>query len=52
MEATIFKFAFFLLIGLAVLGLLATTITVLVLEVKVLWLWLRTRVRTAKAGQA
>ncbi len=49
MEATFFKIAFFVLIGLVILGLLAATILVAVLEVKAVWLWLRTRVRTAKA---
>jgi len=52
MEATFFKFAFFILIGLAVLGLLTMATVALVFWLRVVWLWLRAHVRTAKAGHA
>jgi len=52
MGVAIVRFAFFLLIGLAILGVLVTTITVFVLEVKVVWMWFKARMRTAKAGHA
>jgi len=52
MGVAIVRFAFFLLIGLAILGVLVTTITVFVLEVKVVWMWFKARMRTAKAGRA
>jgi len=50
MEAAFFKFAFIILMGLAMLGLLTMATTVIVLGLKVVWLWLRTRVRTANTG--
>ncbi len=50
MEATFFKFAFILLMGLAMLGLLTMATTVIVLGLKVVWLWLTTHGRTAKTG--
>jgi hypothetical protein len=52
MEASIFKFAFFLLVGLAIFGLLAMATTAVVLGLKVVWLWLRAHARTAKARHA
>jgi hypothetical protein len=52
MEASIFKFAFFLLIGLAILALLAMGTTVIVLGVKVVWSWLRAHVRPGMARHA
>lgn len=50
MEATIFKFAFFVLIGLAILGLLTMATVAIVFWLRVAWLWFRTRVRPAKSG--
>lgn len=52
MEASFFKFAFVILMGLAMLGILAMATTVIVLGLKVVWLWLLTHVRTAKTGHA
>jgi hypothetical protein len=52
MEASIFKFAFFVLMGLAILALLAMATGVIVLGIKVVWLWLKAHVRTAKVGHA
>jgi len=51
-EATIFKFAFFVLIGLAILGLLTMAAVAIVFWLRVVWLWLREHVRTAKTGNA
>jgi len=50
MEAAFFKFAFIILMGLAMLGLLTMATTVIVLGLKVVWLWLTTRVRTQVPG--
>ncbi|MBZ5570943.1 MAG: hypothetical protein LAO09_03580 [Acidobacteriia bacterium] len=50
MEATFFKFTFIVLMGLAMLGILAMATTVIVLGLKIVWLWLTTYVRTAKTG--
>ena len=50
MEVTIFKFAFFVLIGLALLGLLTMATVAIVFWLRVMWLWFRTHVRPAKAG--
>jgi len=50
MEASFFKFAFIILMGLATLGLLTMATTVIVLGLKVVWLWLTTYVRTANTG--
>jgi len=47
MEATFFKYAFILLIGLAVLGITAMGITVIVLGLKTAWVWLRPHGKTA-----
>jgi hypothetical protein len=52
MEATIFKYAFFALIGLAILGLLTMATVAIVFWLKVVWLWLRPHVRPAKVGHA
>jgi hypothetical protein len=52
MEAAIFKFAFFVLIGLAILGLLIMATVAVVFWLRVTWLWLRQRVRTGKAKHA
>jgi len=51
MGVAIVRFAFFLLIGLAILGVLVTTITVFVLEAKVIWMWFKAHVRSARAGR-
>ena len=50
MEATFFKFAFFLLMGLAILGLLTMATVAIVFWLRIAWLWLRTHVRTAEPG--
>ena len=50
MEAAFFKFAFIILMGLAMLGLLIMATTVIVLGLKVVWLWLTTHGRTHVAG--
>jgi len=50
MKATIFEIAFFVLIGLAILGLLVMATVAVVSWVRVVWLWLRTPVTTAKPG--
>jgi len=50
MEASIYKFAFLVLIGLALLGLLTMATVAIVFWLKVVWLWLRVHLRTAKAG--
>jgi len=52
MEATIFKYAFFILIGLAILGALTMATVAIVFWLRVVWLWLRTHVRSAKVGHA
>ena len=44
MEASIFNFAFFILAGLAILGLLAMATTAIVIAVKAAWSWLRAHV--------
>jgi hypothetical protein len=49
MEATFFRFAFLILIGLAILGLLTMATVAIVYWVGVICLWFRTHVRTAKA---
>jgi len=50
MEASFFKFAFIILMGLAMLGLLTMATAVIVLGLRVVWLWLTTHLRTAKTG--
>jgi hypothetical protein len=50
METTIFKFAFFVLFGLAILGLLTMVTVAIVFWLRVVWLWLRTHVGPAKVG--
>ena len=50
MEATFFKFAFFVLIGLAMLGLLTMATVAIVFWLRILWIWLRAYGRTAKPG--
>lgn len=52
MEALIFKIAFFILIGLAILGLLIMATVAIVFWLRVVWLWRREHVRTAKADRA
>jgi hypothetical protein len=52
MKATIFEIAFFVLIGLALLGLLTMATVAVVFWLRVVWLWLRAHVRTAKTGHA
>jgi hypothetical protein len=48
MEATFVKFAFFVLMALAILGLLTMATVAIVFWLRIVWLWLRTHVRTAK----
>lgn len=48
MEATIFKFAFFVLIGLAILGLLTMATVAIVFWLRVACLWVKTHARSAK----
>lgn len=50
MEGTFYKFAFFVLIGLAMLGLLTMATVAIVFWLRILWLWLAAHVRTAKPG--
>ena len=50
MEASFFKYAFIILMGLAMLGSLAMAITVVVLGLKTVWLWFTTQRRFAKTG--
>ena len=45
MEAVFMKYAFFLLMGLATLSLLAIVTMFAVVGLKVLWSWLRLRLR-------
>jgi hypothetical protein len=52
MQAIFFKFAFFVLIGLAILGLLTMATVAIVFWLRVVWLWLRAHVRTTKAEHA
>jgi len=52
MEAIFFKFAFFILIGLALLGLLTMATVAIVFWLSVVWSWLSTRLRSAKARHA
>jgi hypothetical protein len=52
MEAAFFKLAFFVLMGLAILSLLAIATTFVVVTLKALWSWLRIHVRVAKTGHA
>jgi len=52
MEASFFKFAFFVLIGLALLGLSTMATVAIVFWIRVVWLWLRAHVKTAKTGHA
>lgn len=52
MEATFFKFAFFFLIGFAMLGILGMGITVIALGFRIAWFCLRAHPRTTKAGHA
>lgn len=48
MEATFFKFAFFVLMALAILGLLTMATVAIVFWLRIVCLWLRAHVRTAK----
>ena len=50
MEASFFKFTLIVLMGIAMLGILAMGTTVFVPGLKVAWLWLTTHVTTAKTG--
>ena len=52
MEAAFFKVAFFVLMGLAILSLLAIVTMFTVVALKVLWPWLRVHARVAKARHA
>ena len=52
MEATFLKYAFFVLMGLATLSLLAIVTMFTVVGLKVLWSWLRGHARIAKATHA
>jgi hypothetical protein len=52
METSLFKFAFFLLMGLAILALSGMAITVIVLGLKVVWLWLTAHTKTARMRRA
>jgi hypothetical protein len=56
MEAAFWKLAFFVLMGLAILSLLAIATTFVVVTLKALWSglrsWLRIHVRIAKTGHA
>ena len=52
MEATIFKFAFFILMGLAILGLLTMATVAIVFWLRVVWLWLKAHARSAKVRHA
>ena len=56
MELAFFKFTFFVLIGLAILSLLAIVTMFAVVALKVLWSWLRPRLgvhaRVARARHA
>jgi len=49
MEASFFKYAFLILVGLAMLGLLAMGTTVVVIGVKVGWMWLTNRLKAPRA---
>ncbi len=50
MEATFFKFAFFALITLVILGLLTMATVAIVFWLRIVWHWLRAQVRTANLG--
>ena len=50
MELAFFKFAFFVLMGLAILGLLAIITMFTVVGLKLLWSWLPIHIRIAKTG--
>ena len=52
MEAAFLKYAFFVLMGLATLSLLAIVTMFIVVPLKVLWSWLRVHARVAKARHA
>jgi hypothetical protein len=52
METALWKLAFFVLMGLAILGLLAIVTMFTVVGLKVLWSWLRMHTRIAKRGHA
>jgi hypothetical protein len=52
MEPVLFKVAFFVLMGLATLGLLAIATMVVMVVLKALWFWLRAHARIAKTGHA
>jgi hypothetical protein len=49
MEVTLFKFAFFALMGLAIFGLLIMATVAIVFWLKVIWLWLKPHVKAALA---
>jgi predicted RND superfamily exporter protein len=48
MEATIFKFAFFVLIGLAILSLSTMVVTFIVILIRAAWLSFKAHTRTAE----
>ncbi len=52
MEAALLQFAFFVLMGLATLSLLAIVIMFTPVGVKALWFWLRVHVGTVKVRPA
>jgi hypothetical protein len=52
MELLLFKFAFFVLVGLAILGLLAIATMVGTVVLKALWFGLRAHGTIAKRGHA
>jgi len=52
MQATLFEFAFFALIGLAILGLFIMATVATVFWLKVTWLWLKPLVKAAREKHA
>ena len=52
MEAAFLKYAFFVLLGLAALSLLAIVTMFTAVGLKVLWSWLTVHIRIAKTGHA
>jgi len=52
MELTFFKYAFIVLMVIAMLGVTAMASTVIVLGLKIAWFWLRRHARTARTGHA
>jgi len=52
MEVTLFKYAFIILMAIAMLGVTAMATAMIVLGLRIVWLWFRVHVRTAKTGHA